>query len=306
MGSFIDEVETYKKMLLLQKENEGLSAHTHREYKNNLNSFIQYMSEQEKKKPKPLCPDDLDELFLHEYLQWRSKHSRKPNGISQATKREYMVIVKNLLKFITKKSAKKYDFLAILEDWKIKVGHKQRKYLTDEQVLRLLDYIDMMEGVTDPKEIQKLLIVKLLYYTGVRAFELRSLKLSDFQFDGEESYAIKFFGKGNKEAWTYIRKDLVEHELNNLPYKYVCETRFKTPMSHVWLWKLMGKIFEEAGFDATGVHIMRHQFAKTLVDKGTTLTTIMELMRHADVKTTQIYTRSDEKAKKKAVLAAFR
>ncbi len=305
MGAFLDDLRKYKKMLLLQKENEGSSEHTCREYASTVGSFLDYIADIERVEKKEVSPADVNEFFLHGYLSWRSKYSKKEKGISQSTKREYMVIIKSFLRFVTKKSAKQYDFLAVLEEWKVKAESKQRKSLTEEQNKMLLDYMDLLEGTTDVKDLQKLLILKILYYTGVRAFELRFLKKSDFIKSKDDLYSIKVFGKGQKEDWTYIKRSKVEHELKHLPYTYICETRFKKPMSHVWLWKLVKRIFEEAGFDKTGVHIMRHHFAMMLIDKNTSLTTVQELLRHSDIKTTQIYAKSNENAKKAALERAF-
>jgi integrase/recombinase XerD len=197
------------------------------------------------------------------------------------------------------------DFISMLSDVKVKVERSERKHLSDRERKNLADYLDMIEGTTDKRDIQNALMAKLLLFTGLRAFELRALKVSDFEPDGDGSYRFKVLGKGNKEDWLYIRESLIKDELERLPFKYVCETRLGKPMSHVWLWKMTARIFVEAGIDETGVHIFRHTFAKILVDNNVTLTTIKELLRHADIKTTQIYAKSDEGAKKRAVMDIF-
>jgi integrase/recombinase XerD len=301
MNEFISELENYRKRFIRQRVNEALAIHTIRHYETGFKCFFEFLAIESNARG-GLCADDVNDNFLHDFLDWVSK--RRVN-MKASTKKQYLIRISALLKFTTKKSNKKYNFLTALQDVKIKVPESGRKYLTPVESQRLADYLYILEGVEDIKDIQKALIAKLLLFTGLRAFELRALKISDFNPDGNGAYDFKITGKGKKEAWVYIRESLIKDELSALPFKYVCETRLGKPMSHTWLWKTTSKIFQEAGIDETGVHIFRHTFAKILVDKGVTLTTIKELLRHADIKTTQIYAKADEGAKKRAIMGVF-
>ena len=171
---------------------------------------------------------------------------------------------------------------------------------------RLLSFFSYFESHNDIKIAQRILFAKLLFFSGIRAIELRRLRFVDFILtDG--IYEFKVYGKGNKERYCYVSENILSYEINLLSASknYVCETRTGKPMCHSQLWKTTKEIFTEARISETGVHIFRHTFAKYLVQKGVNLSVIKDLLGHSDIKVTQIYTKSDEVGKRQAIIAAF-
>lgn len=305
--SFLSEIESYYKSFFRLKENEELSSLTLRNYSDALDPFSEYLVLQNRERKYKLNHKHIDEDFIYDFIDWVSKqHETK---FKAATKKQYIVRIGNFLRYVDKKSGRKYGFAVLFEDIKIKVPERKRKVLSETEIGYLKQYFEYLDGIQDVKDTQKLIIAKLLLGNGLRAVELRGLKVSDFSIDGD-MYSILITGKGNKQRYVYCPALYVERELeyirNTLGYEYIAyDTKDGgLPMTHSQLYYLMKKIYEEAGFDKTGVHILRHTFATSMVDKDINLITLMELMGHTKVSTTQIYAKSNERAKKEAMRKA--
>ncbi len=171
--------------------------------------------------------------------------------------------------------------------------------------------------VLDLSEVEKLLaqpdpasllglrdkaMLELLYACGLRVTELLTLKTSDLFFDQD---FIRCFGKGSKE-----RIVPVGHSARNWTDKYRQGSRpallkkFSTevlflnnrgrPMSRMGFWKLLKAYAQKAGIKKrVHPHILRHSFATHLLEGGADLRSVQEMLGHADISTTQIYTHVD-------------
>lgn len=302
--SLLSELETYKKQFLRQKTNENLSEHTLRHYRTGFKFFFEYLTKINREKHYKLTQSHINGEFLYDFLDWIDA---KQGGIMASTKRAYLIRIGVFLRFVTKKSKKKYDFTDTMEDVRVKIPEKKRKVLTEDEKRRLLGYFEYFEGHRDKKDSQKVLIAKILLFTGIRAVELRGLKPTDF-IESNGAYEFNVTGKGSKQRTLYISAELIRNELEYirlLGAEYVCYLGrdMTKSMDHGRLWKLTKQIFEEAGIDKTGCHLLRHTFASAQVERGVNLMTIMEILGHSDIKTTQIYARSNEAAKRKAMTA---
>lgn len=301
--SFLSELESYYKSFIRLKENEGLSSLTIRNYSDAIDPFLEYLVLQNRKRKYKLNHKHIDEDFMYDFLDWVSQ--QRKTKFKASTKKQYIVRIGNFLRYVDKKSERKYGFSLLFNDIKIKIPERKRKVLSEEEIEYLKQYFAYLDGVKDIKDTQKVLIAKLLLGSGPRAVEIRNLKISDFKKD-DDMYSILITGKGKKQRTIYCPISYISQELEyiqSLGYEYIAYDNKKNgqPMTHSQLYYLMAKIYEEAGFDKRGVHIMRHTFATTLVAENVNLITIMELLGHSNVSTTQIYTRSNEKAKKEAV-----
>ena len=144
-------------------------------------------------------------------------------------------------------------------------------------------------------------IVETLYATGVRISELLQIKLEDVKWDTRQIWIRK--GKGNKARFVL--------------FTYDCELRLKTyleqrekesdylisngrggPLSRVFVEKQFKGFSEELGFRVRP-HTMRHTFAAHLAEKGMKFEYIQDLLGHANVNSTRIYTRLMNHTRKK-------
>jgi integrase/recombinase XerD len=172
--------------------------------------------------------------------------------------------------------------------------------LTSEQVDRLLDA---------PKRFDKLwrrnrAMLELLYATGCRASELSNLTIRDVHLD--EGYC-KCHGKGNKERIVPLGKraisavrEYVEHERTPMTAKlkrspeWLLLTRRGKRLRRERIWELFKEYALRAGVPPDmSPHTLRHSFATHMLTGGADLRQVQELLGHASIATTQIYTHVD-------------
>ncbi len=156
-------------------------------------------------------------------------------------------------------------------------------------------------------------ILETFYSTGLRVSEIARLNVSDVHFDG--GY-IRCIGKGEKERVVPFGAAAAEHI-----HKYLQEARpalegekasqtlfltyRKSAFSRKGLWKLIKHYAKEVGIEKNVTpYTLRHSFASHLLANGAPLRVIQEMLGHADIATTQIYTHVDP-ARLRAVHAKF-
>lgn len=186
----------------------------------------------------------------------------------------------------------------------------------------------VLPGTLSLKEVERLLeapvgndrfslrdkaLLELLYATGLRVSEAAELKLDDIHFD---SGYLRCLGKGNKVRVVPFGGKAKEHL-----QRYIAEARTMfgqdTSNRHLFLtyrgkkftrkgiWKLIKNYAKRAGIKKpVSPHTMRHSFASHLLANGAPLRVIQEMLGHADIVTTQVYTHVDQ-ARLRSVHAQF-
>lgn len=146
-------------------------------------------------------------------------------------------------------------------------------------------------------------LLETLYATGSRASEVVNLKLVDLVLD---SRFCKCFGKGEKQrvvplgdpAILVIRaylRDLRPKLIQSCPGSpWVFVSKVGKRLTREMLWVLVKKYVKRAGLNpGTSPHTLRHSFATHLLAGGADLRTVQELLGHANIRTTQLYTHVD-------------
>lgn len=176
---------------------------------------------------------------------------------------------------------------------------KLPRVFTPEQVDEFLAAIpqDNSYGIRDRA------LFELVYSCGLRVSEAVSLSLSDIHFSGQ---TVIVHGKGNKdrmipfggEAERYLRLWL-ETARPELAGTHVSKAVFLNNrgmrLSRKGIWKRFQEIEARSGISGK-IHTLRHSFATHLLAGGADLRTVQELLGHADVSTTQIYTHVENDA----------
>ncbi len=182
------------------------------------------------------------------------------------------------------------------------------------RVPRVLSARDMERLVTSPAApgapdsdnpalwVRDRAILELMYACGVRASELTGLTLSDFRPD---TRSLRVEGKGGKQRVVPIgvpAMKAVEAYLRDVRPRLaqpdgsdrgrIFLSRTGRPLERVALWGIVRRRAREAGLDAHP-HMLRHSFATHLVQGGADLRVVQELLGHADISTTEIYTHAD-------------
>lgn len=164
-----------------------------------------------------------------------------------------------------------------------------------EEVEKLLEIKER-----NPLAIRNKAMLELLYATGLRVTELVSLELSDLHL---KMGFVRCIGKGNKERIIPlgdIAKEAIEdylaHSRNHLVKKNQQEqalfvNHHGRPLSRQGFWKIIKAVALNAGLTKEITpHTLRHSFATHLLENGADLRAVQEMLGHADISTTQIYT----------------
>jgi integrase/recombinase XerD len=155
----------------------------------------------------------------------------------------------------------------------------------------------------DPFYARDRAILELLYATGMRVSELSGLRVQDVNLS--VGYT-RVFGKGGRERIIPIGShaiDATSEYIRGLrtvlteaagPIDALFVSRTGNPMDRTNVWRLVHRYAQQAGIQmAVGPHTLRHCFATHMLEGGANLRIVQELLGHADVATTQIYTHVD-------------
>ena len=191
---------------------------------------------------------------------------------------------------------------------KLIVSPKSKKsipqFIEEKQINFLIDKVDFGEGFDG---VRNHLIISLFYYTGIRLSELINLKIVDVDLDQTK---IKVLGKRNKERIIPLNKEVIYSIKQYLKERLIqlngddCEFLFITTKNKKLYPKLVYNIVNQAiGLVSTinqkSPHVLRHTFATHMLNNGADLNAIKELLGHANLAATQIYTHNSfEKLKK--------
>jgi integrase/recombinase XerD len=169
------------------------------------------------------------------------------------------------------------------------------KALSNDEISKLL----MPEVPETPQSLCDQAILELAYASGLRLSELKNLRLEQLHLDAG---FINVIGKGNKERVVPVGKKAVE-SLNRYietgrsklvtpkSPANVFLTRRGTPFASVTLWLHIKKRVRRAGVERHMTpHMLRHSFATHLLEHGADLRVIQELLGHANISTTEVYT----------------
>jgi integrase/recombinase XerC len=141
----------------------------------------------------------------------------------------------------------------------------------------------------------------MLYGLGLRISELASIKLSDIKDNW-----IEIHGKGNKTRQlpivSKLSSELNVYIANTKPRVYLFEKN-NTPLNTAQLRYIITKIFKKHGIKATP-HQLRHSFASHLLNSGARIADVSELLGHATMATTQVYTKLESSKKLSEYLKA--
>ena len=187
-----------------------------------------------------------------------------------------------------------------------------------------------LPGVMTPKQMRTLLeaaspdsgrlwmrdraMLELMYAAGLRASEVGAVRFHEYK---ETLGVVLVHGKGNRERLVPVGVPAREAIGKYVEHLYPELTRFDDgrddrrlllsntgrPLERVAVWQIVRRLARKAGMDNIHPHMLRHSFATHLLAGGADLRVVQELLGHADIATTQIYTHVD-RSRLKSVVAA--
>lgn len=233
----------------------------------------------------------------------------KAQGRSPATIARKLAAIKSFYRFLTAERYINIDPAEVIEA--TKKGLHLPKVLSVEEIEALLEEPNLgtVEGYRDRT------MLEVLYATGMRVSELLSVPVSSVNL--QMQYLIAY-GKGNKERIIPLGSMAVKfltHYLEKIRPQLLKEEDSKVDTLFINMWgKPMGRIRfyhiirnygRSAGLSKEITpHVLRHSFATHLLDNGTDLRVVQELLGHADISTTQIYTHLTNKRLREVYLKA--
>lgn len=263
------------------KVEKGLSKNTLESYQRDLLHFMQAMQEKKKMKWSEITRADIL-AFLEE---------KKENYAASSVNR-YISALRQFYLFLRQEKWIEENPMQYIDTPK-KVQHLPDT-LTLEEVERILETPD----TKDPLGLRNRAILEVMYATGLRVSELIHLQQKELHL---AMGFIQTIGKGNKERiipigdvavrwleryFSEARPRLVKGEVSE-----VFVNAHGRPLTRQGIWKNIKAIVRDAGIKKNVTpHTLRHSFATHLLENGADLRMVQELLGHASISTTQIYT----------------
>ncbi len=235
---------------------------------------------------------------IGEFLGWR-----KRGGAAAATVRLHAVALRIFFRHLLQRgqlTADPTEFLGVP-----KVERYLPETLSAPEVEKLLE----AAGGGTPLEIRDRAIVELLYASGLRVSELCGARLENLDL---ENGFIRVVGKGNKQRLVpvgsgareaidrYLRLGRPELVGKRTGGEVFLSVRGRK-LTNQRIWQLLVELGQRAGLEEKiHPHMLRHSFATHLLEGGADLRIIQEMLGHADISTTQIYTHVDSRQLHKA------
>ncbi|MCL6561115.1 MAG: site-specific tyrosine recombinase XerD [Firmicutes bacterium] len=261
----------------------GLAENTLVSYRMDLTGFISFC-----KKQSQLSVHVAGRDLIMSYLFQLQVDGRSPATISR-----HLAALRSFYRYLLKEGITAKDPTAGLESPKL--AQKLPRVLTTEEV----DHLLSQPLIGEPAGIRDKAMLELLYATGIRVSELVSLNVEDINL---ESGFIRCFGKGSKERMVpfgdvsgrYLGEYLARgrHKLTRTgAAAALFVNQHGRRLTRQGFWKIIKKYALKAKIDKEITpHTLRHSFATHLLENGADLRAVQEMLGHADISTTQIYT----------------
>jgi integrase/recombinase XerD len=283
--------ELVEDFLQYLRHERGQAENTQRVYKALLDRFVAWAKQQELSDWKKVEFSHLTAYLQHE----RERPADGVEGKKLSSDSVYLEIaaLKALYKFAEQEKILPMNVaenLSLPRRWR-----RLPKALSDEEISLLL----RPESEPTPGVLCDEAVLELAYGSGLRLAELRSIRLEQLHL---EAGFVQVIGKGNKERVIPLGGKAVEALKRYLALGRPKLVRPKTPgtvfltrrgtaFAHVTLWLRIKQRAKRAGIEKNVTpHMLRHSFATHLLEHGADLRVIQELLGHANIATTEIYT----------------
>lgn len=280
----------------LQSE-KNASTYTIRNYTTDLRDFFRFLSNR-----KIVSLEHADKYMVRGYLSFLVN-----NGIKKTSIARKMSAIRSFYKYLNREEILTTNPVATISSPKL--DRRLPSFLTIPEVEQLLKTPD----VTKPQGQRDLALMELLYASGLRVSEIISLNLDQVDL---ETMEIRVTGKGNKERIVLIgipaavaikeyinrgRRELLKDRVS----KALFVNRFGQRIPARRVQKILDTVARKARLHKRVYpHLLRHTFATHLLDGNADLRTVQELLGHASLSTTQVYTHVSKSHSRKVYLAS--
>ncbi len=280
----MDHVQSFRDHLQFER---GLSARTLEAYDRDVRRLIDFLKARGIDRPGEAAAQDLHDFVYH----------LKDLGLQPTSIRRNISAIRTYYGFLLAEGiavADPSDRVELPKTWR-----RLPDVLSQKDIEKLIEAPD----VSDRLFWRDRAMLEFAYASGVRVSELTGLALRDLSL--EDGFAT-VFGKGSKERMvpmgrsaisalgTYLREVRPRLARSNAADGMVFLNGRGTPLSRMGVWKILQKHVKRAGIrKRVTPHTLRHSFATHLLEGGADLAAVQEMLGHADISTTQIYTHID-------------
>lgn len=265
------------------KYEKRYSAHTITAYDTEVQSYLDFLEAE------GMPFEEVDYKFCRYYFATMKEKGKTATSVNRA-----ISVLKSYYKYLQRESLSASNPVHLIKA--LKVGKKLPVVVEKEKMTVLLQQMEDMEDSFENS--RDFIIVELLFGTGIRLAELLEIKERDIDFFNKK---ILILGKRNKLRFVPMYSTLI-HELKQYLEKKK-ESKLQNNSEHLIVTKEGKKAYPKLVYRVVNKylsmitsqqkrspHILRHSFATSLLDNGADLNAIKELLGHAGLSATQIYT----------------
>jgi site-specific recombinase XerD len=279
--------------LLLLENGRGLSRHTVRNYRSDISSFLNWLEQSERR---------LDSMSRADYRQYLA--DLQAVGVAEASVRRRASTIRSFTRHLARNNELDHDPLVLAST------PKATSYLPTVLSKSDVEALLGAPNVATPSGIRDRAILEVLYGAGIRVSELVGIRTTDYD-DDHNSFRVR--GKGDKErvallgksARLWLRRYLRDGRPTLVTSKsetWLWLNRFGGPLSARAVQLSVRRFARRAGLPQdVHPHLLRHSFATHMLDEGADVRVVQELLGHASVSTTQIYTHVSDTARRDTI-----
>lgn len=279
----------------------GFSEHTVRSYRSDLAQLAQFAATRGASESA-----DLDLELLRDWL-WRASQ----DGLAKSTLARRAAAARSFSSWLARTNVAPSDAARRLRA--PKSDHHLPRVLTREQMAGILQRLDKRASSNDPIAVRDLAMIELLYASALRVSELTGLGIGDADLG---RLTVRVLGKGSKERvvpFGIPAKAAIERYLGVRPAladdggataAMFVGARGKRLTSRTVYALVSGLLESVPGSGPSGPHTLRHTAATHLLDGGADLRSVQEMLGHASLGTTQLYTHVSSERLKESYRAA--
>ncbi len=270
---------------------KGLSDNTVQAYRRDLLDFVEFLQDQ-------VGRSSYSQVTRNDILDYLARG--KERQLEPATLARRLVSVKVLFRYLFQEKLIPEDITDVMDSPKL--WRLLPDFLSPTEIDALLNAFPKVGN--DPLTFRNRTILEVMYACGLRVSEAAGLRIDSVFFDEE---IVRVIGKGNKEriipagelALCLIRQylDTIRPQLVVRPEETTLFlSKNGRPLDRERIWAIVKEAALIAGIGKNiHPHTLRHSFASHLLANGADLRIIQEMLGHADISTTQIYTHIDQK-----------
>jgi len=282
-----DYIDNFLKYLMVEK---GFSKNTEEAYRNDLCQLEAFISEEASKRGESPSWEHFDRQEMLSYMLFL-----KEKRYASTTLARKIAAAKSFFKFLTEEHKIQQNPTENIAS--LKVGRSLPKPISVSQARRLLEEPTKYNS---PEAKRDKAMLELLYASGMRVSELVALNLGDVDISG--GY-VRCFGKGHKERMipiypraaqcideylTQARPCIIQ---NGSDEKAMFLNVRGDRLTRQGLWQILKGYAKDANIETEVTpHTLRHSFATHMLNGGADLRMVQELLGHANISTTQVYT----------------